>query len=115
MECDIEIIKENLMQYGHVFAINRDTWRNEEVKDPLFQGINKETLTAIMDINKDIPSFIKIMGSQFKIEYLGQPVTCPVCNSTSHNYNSCPARKARRWTRELVSSVLSEGSDLKVV
>ena len=97
MECDIEIIKEHLMQYGHVFAINRDTWRTEELKDPLFQGINKETLTAIMDINKDIPSFIKIMGSQFKIEYLGQPVTCPVCNSISHNYNSCPARKARRW------------------
>ncbi|KAK3739170.1 hypothetical protein QZH41_007002 [Actinostola sp. cb2023] len=43
-----------------------------------------------MTVNKEVPSFLKVMGSEVKVYYRGQRQTCRKCGSASHFAKDCP-------------------------
>ncbi|KAK3717084.1 hypothetical protein QZH41_000444 [Actinostola sp. cb2023] len=72
-----------LSEYGHVYHVRRDLCYD-------FKEIESGVRTVTMTVNKEVPSFLKVMGSEVKVYYRGQRQTCRKCGSASHFAKDCP-------------------------
>ncbi|KAK3720462.1 hypothetical protein QZH41_001203 [Actinostola sp. cb2023] len=78
-----------LSEYGHVYHVRRDS-----IYD--FKEIESGVRTVTMTVNKDVPSFLKVMGCEVKIFYRGQRQTCRKCGSEFHFAKDCPNTRCFR-------------------
>ena len=61
----------------------KDSWQN------LMSGEKTAERKIRMKIQTNIPSFIIVLGNKLKIDYPGQPKTCPRCQKY---WNTCPGQ-----------------------
>ena len=69
-----------LGKFGKVFAAKHETKR----------GIYTGTLSILMDVQRNIPSALRIRGHTCLIFYRGQTRTCFRCTSPDHTTRDCP-------------------------
>ncbi|KAK3728097.1 hypothetical protein QZH41_003921 [Actinostola sp. cb2023] len=70
-----------LAEHGHVYNVRRDVG---------YKGIEDGVRTVTMNVNGNIPSFMKVGPYECKIWYRGQRQTCRKCYSTEHFARDCP-------------------------
>ncbi|KAK3745212.1 hypothetical protein QZH41_004251 [Actinostola sp. cb2023] len=70
-----------LAEHGHVYNVRRDVG---------YKGIEDGVRTVTMNVNGNIPSFMKVGKYECKIWYRGQRQTCRKCYSTEHFARDCP-------------------------
>ena len=70
-----------LAEYGHVYNVRRDVG---------YKGIEDGVRTVTMNVNGNIPSFMKVGAYECEIWYRGQRQTCRKCYSTEHFARDCP-------------------------
>ena len=93
-------LKKFLEQYGRVIKIYRE--KLNSVSPELVAGSELERVTAVMQLRKDIPSYVSYEGEKLPVNYLGQPQTCAHCSSLEHLASACPSRRPRRWANAQV-------------
>ena len=76
----VEAATRILGKYGKVFAAKHETKR----------GIYTGTISVLMEIQKNIPSALRIRGHTCLIFYRGQTRTCFRCQSPDHTTRDCP-------------------------
>lgn len=81
----IEAATRILGKYGKVFAAKHETKR----------GIYTGTLSILMDVQRNIPSALRIRGHTCLIFYRGQTRTCFLCTSPDHTTRDCPYAQRR--------------------
>ena len=88
-----------LAPYGRVIEVAYEKWVNYQGKG-LLNGIRDVKI----ELQKNVPSYLKIRGVEALILYDGQPKTCRKCGQEGHLFfekELCPARPAgRRWEEE---------------
>ena len=77
-----------LGKYGKVFAAKH------EVKRGIYTG----TISVLMDVQKNIPSALRIRGHTCLIFYRGQIRTCFRCQSPDHTTRDCPYLQSHTTT-----------------
>ena len=85
----------SLTPYGKVNECLYEKWTNYDGKG-VFNGIRNVKI----ELKKNIPSYMTIMGVEALILYDGQPKTCRKCGEEGHLYITCEKRsvnKNRRW------------------
>jgi hypothetical protein len=89
-EMNTGIIQAALEQYGMVGKIEREF---PEVRNPDMLNAKRERLLVDMNLNKNIPSFITVMGMKLSVSYFGQIKTCSKCDSPNHDARDCKIGK----------------------
>ena len=74
------VIIGRLSVYGSVLSFRRDL-----ASENVFNGIR----TARMEIKRDIPSTVRIVGDFIKFWYPGQPKSCRRCGDLDHLIKDC--------------------------
>ncbi|KZR98360.1 Uncharacterized protein APZ42_006262, partial [Daphnia magna] len=96
-EMDFTYIYAAFEQYGKVKGIEWEKPNLDLLKT------KREKLTVEMMVDKNIPSFITIMGIRFAVTYMGQIKTCARCDSDQHEARHCDGGK-RTYSQALGSS-----------
>lgn len=91
---DIEdsLIKTELSKYGQVRGIRREKWGGHDDFFPVESGVR----TALINLQKNIPSYISVAGWTSLIVYRNQIRTCMLCQDPGHEKRECPRRPAQR-------------------
>lgn len=76
-------IRRALSAYGAIEEIRNDSWKNLPYK------CYNDVKIVKVEIQRPIPSYIRIMGKQYWTTYIGQPKTCRRCASTEHEAKDC--------------------------
>ena len=84
----IEAATRILGKYGKVFAAKHETKR----------GIYTGTLSILMEVQRNIPSALRIRGHTCLIFYRGQIRTCFRCQSPDHTTSDCPYLRSHAST-----------------
>jgi hypothetical protein len=80
-------IRRRLTKYGNIQAVTEDKWCTV-CRYNVENGIRVVT----MNLKIHVPSHLYIEGYRALISYIGQPVTCYVCNAADHMAEECPKR-----------------------
>ncbi len=86
-ETDLKEIQSALGKYGRI--------KNVQFEIPTFDLLKtkREKLCVEMMIDKNIPSFITVMGNRYSVSYSGQTKTCSRCDLEGHEARNCEAGK----------------------
>jgi hypothetical protein len=84
-ETDLNEIKSTLEKYGKIKSVQFEV--------PIFELLKtkREKLCVEMMIEKNIPSFITVMGNRYSVSYSGQTKTCSRCDLEGHEARNCEA------------------------
>jgi hypothetical protein len=86
-----DFIRKHMAKCAEVLAVQEKKWANI-YRYKVGNGIR----TVNIELKSHVPSHIHIDGHRALISYIGQPVTCYVCNETTHMAQKCPTRKQKR-------------------
>lgn len=90
-EMPADSIRRHMTKYGTVHTMQEEKWTNI-YRYKVGNGVR----TIHMDLQSHVPSHIHIEGHRALVTYLGQPLTCYICNGTSHIAIECPTRTNKR-------------------
>ena len=71
----------------------------------LRQYFETGTCVAKVTVLKDLPSSVRIAGSDVRLWYLGQPQSCPVCRQFGYRVRDCPLNGLCRQCRQPAPAV----------
>lgn len=87
-ETDLKEIQSALEKYGKMKSVH-------QFEVPMFELLKtkREKLCVEMMIDKNIPSFITVMGNRYSVSYSGQTKTCSRCDLEGHGARNYDAGK----------------------
>lgn len=77
------VVADVMQQYGKVKSVARELWRK------FFPGIPNGVRVVRIELDKNIPSYIRISDQVCTITYRSQVSTCRQCKRTSHPNKKC--------------------------
>lgn len=90
-ETHLNIIKDELRNYGDVISIEDEYWNNQYIPNEMKYATG--TRIAVCNLKKHIPSYCIIGGYKAMIIYEGQPKTCAYCGDNNHLIATCTKKK----------------------
>lgn len=86
-ETDLAEIKSALEKFGKIKSV--------QFEIPMFELLKtkREKLCVEMMVEKNIPSFITVMGNRYSVSYSGQTKTCSRCDLEGHEARNCEIGK----------------------
>lgn len=89
-----EVVAEHMKAYGKIKSVARELWKK------FFPGIPNGVRVVRIELDKHIPSFIRIQGQLTAVSYKSQIPTCRKCGRTAHPKQKCSAAAAHKKKRE---------------
>ena len=78
-----------LNQYGKVVDCNDERYP----RGSCFQGLLTGNRVVKMVVKRNIPSYVRVAGTEAMVFYQGQKPTCQICASEDHFRGACPNKK----------------------
>lgn len=80
------IIREFFENFGKVTAVTDEFWNDYFTNLKIKNGVR----SVMIELKKQIPSFVDIKGHRAQVIYEGQVKTCSLCDSPEHMRSDCP-------------------------